>query len=181
MLGANLAQIPSWRKIMADENTPDLLELLKKPMSEFPDLPNLPPKKHFYGKLLGMTAGHSSQKQTPLYNFKIRITEPGKDVTASELATITDAGFSLSDYEVGANFYLTQNALKMLRAFLSSLGFPPNVSFYDNLKLDEVGNPTPDTQEAIRGLDVMFAVPQPGDNGRVFLGNVDNVVGVENK
>src|SRR5215467_7726930 len=144
---------------MADENTPDLLELLKKPMSEFPDLPQLPAKKHFYGKLLGVTAGLSSQKQTPYYNFKIRVTDPGKDVTQAELAVVTDAGFSLADYEAGANFYLTQSALKMLRAFLSSLGFPPNVSFYDNLKLDEVGNPTPDTQDAIKGLDVMFQVP----------------------
>lgn len=163
----------------ANEATPDLVELLKKPMSEFPDLPNLPPKKHFYGKLLGMTAGHSSNKGTPFYNFAIRITDPGKDVTASELSVVTEAGFTLADYQVGANFYLTQNALKMLRAFLTSLGFPPNVSFYDNLKLDEVGNPTSDSQDAIRGLDVMFAVPAAGDNGRVYLGNVDNLIGVK--
>ena len=164
---------------MADDNTPDLLELLKKPMSEFPDLPNLPSKKHFYGKLTGMTSGHSSQKGTPFYNFKIRVTDAGKDVTPAELKVVTDAGFSLADYEVGANFYLTQSALKMLRAFLTSLGFPPNVSFYDNLKLDDVGNPTDDTQDAIRGKDVMFAVPAPGDNGRVYLGNVDNLIGVD--
>lgn len=164
---------------MADEQTPDLLELLKKPMSEFPDLPNLPPKKHFYGKLTGVSAGLSSQKQTPFYNFKIRVTDAGKDVTETDLQAISDAGFSLADYEAGANFYLTQSALKMLRAFLTSLGFPPNVSFYDNLKLDEVGNPTTDTQEAIRGLDVMFQIPDPGDNGRVYLGNVNNCIGVD--
>lgn len=166
-------------QIMADENTPDLMDLLKKPMSEFPDLPSLPPKKHFYGKLLGMTAGHSSNKQTPFYCFNIRITEPGKDVTESELAVVTDAGFSLADYQVGSNFYLTQNALKMLRSFLTSLGFPPNVSFYDNLKLDDVGNPTSDSQDAIRGMDVMFQTPDKGDNGRVYVGNVDNLTGVK--
>jgi hypothetical protein len=163
---------------MADENTPDLLELLKKPMSEFPDLPNLPAKKHFYGKLLGMTAGHA-KTGVPFYNFAIRITDPGKDVTPAELAEINALGFTLSDYQVGSNFYLTQNALKMLRAFLTSLGFPPNVSFYDNLKLDEVGNPTSDTQEAIRGMDVMFQTPDKGDNNRVYLGNVDNLTGVK--
>lgn len=164
---------------MADETTPDLLELLKKPMSDFPNLPGLPPKKHFYGKLLSVTAGVSSQKGTPFYAFNIRITDPGKDVTAAELSAITTAGFSLADYEAAGNFYLTLKALPMLREFLDSLGFNSNVSFYDALKLDEVGNPTADTQDAIRGLDVMFRTPAAGDSGRVYLLGVENLKGIK--
>lgn len=156
----------------------NLIELLNKPLSDFPDLPNLPGQKWFYGKLTGVEAQHSRQKQTPFYHFSIRITDPGKDVTQAELAAITNAGFSLADYEAGANFYVTPNAMKMLRRFLSSLGFPENASFVEALALDpETGNPTAATQEKIRGRDVMFRTPQADDQKRVYLNNVDMISG----
>jgi hypothetical protein len=164
---------------MADEQTPvNLVDLLGKPMSDFPDLPNLPGMKWFYGKLLDVTADHSSQKKTPLYDFSIRITDPGKDVSAAELKAVTDAGFSLADYEAHAKFYLTPNALKMLRRFVTSLGFPPSVSFIEALALDPAtGNPTAETKEKILGRDVMFRTPAADDQGRVYLSNVDMVTG----
>ena len=156
----------------------NLIELLGKPMSDFPDLPNLPGMKWFYGKLLDITADHSSVKKTPLYDFSIRITDPGKDVTAGEIKAISDGGFSLSDYEAHAKFYVTPNALKMLRRFVTSLGFPPSVSFIEALALDPTtGNPTDATKEKLRGIDVMFRTPAADDQGRVFLSNVDMVTG----
>lgn len=164
---------------MAEEQTTDIIDLLKKPMDDFPDLPSLPPQKWFYGKLIGVTAGHSSKKETPLYNFEIRITEPGKDVTPAELNAIESEGFTLADYKAAANMYLTPNSLRMLRTFLSSLGFPTNVSFFENLRLDESGLPTQDTQDLIRGKDVTFRTPARGDNGRVYLGNVEQIQGVD--
>jgi hypothetical protein len=155
----------------------NLIELLNKPMSDFPDLPNLPGQKWFYGKLTGVAASHSRQKQTPLYDFGIRITDPGKDVTTADLAVITSKGFSLADYEAHALFYVTPNAMKMLRRFLTSLGFAESVSFVEALGLDQNGNPTAATQEKIRGRDVIFRTPAADDQKRVFLSNVDMISG----
>ena len=161
------------------DNPTDLRELLGKPMSDFPDLPNLPGQKWFYGKLLSMSAGHSSKKMTPLYRFTLRITDPGKDVTSAELKAVADAGFSLADYDVGADFYLTPNAMKMFRRLVTSLGFSENLSFIEALSLDDDCNPTQQTQEKIRGLDVMFRTPPADDQGRVFLNHVDMLTGVK--
>lgn len=159
--------------------TPDMLALLQQPMSDFPDLPSLPEKKTFYGKILSVAAGASEQKQTPRYSFELRITDQGKDVTERDLAEMKTAGFSLADYNATAHFYLTPGALKMLRSFMTSLGFPENVSFFENMKLSPEGVPTEATQELFRGRDIMFTTPRKGDNGRVYLGNVENCIGVK--
>ena len=160
--------------------TVDLRDLLNKPLSDFPDLPDLPAGKHFYGKLIGIKADHSRDKKTPFFNFSVRLTDPGEDVTDVEKNAITNAGFSLADYQCGANFYLTPNAMRILRRFLSSLGFPDSASFREALSLDpETGNPTPESVEKIRGLDVLVKLPAAGDNGRVYLQNVDRIDGVK--
>src|SRR5215471_14350638 len=159
------------RLIMA-EDVVDFRDLLNQPMSDFPDLPDLPAGKTFYGKLIQMTAGSSRNKGTPLFHFDVRLTDPGQDVPKESLAKITDAGFSLADYTVGADFYLTQNAMKMLRRFVSSIGFSPNVSFTEALHLAEDGTPTSETQDAIRGIDVMIKTPPLTDTGRVYTNNV---------
>jgi hypothetical protein len=156
----------------------NIAELLKKPMADFPDLPNLPGQKWFYGKLTGeIDAQHSRTNATPFYHIGIRITDPGKDVTPADLEPITAAGFSLADYDAGANFYVTPNAMKMLRRFLGSLGFPENVSFLEALKLDDNGNPTAATKEVLRGRDVIFRTPAADDQKRVFINSVDMLSG----
>lgn len=165
---------------MSDENTiVDFRDLLSQPASNFPDLPELPAQKHFFGKILGISAGHSSQKKTPLFHVSARLTDPGKDVEKETLDKIANAGFSLSDYEVGADFYLTPNAMKMFRRFTESLGFNPNVSFMESLKLAQDGNPTNETQELLRGMDVMIQTPAPADNGRVYAQNGCAISGVK--
>lgn len=158
---------------MTDETPVDLVDLLSKPMSDFPDRPNLPGGRTFYGKLISITAGNSRLKQTPLFHFAVRLTDPGKDVTAGEMEAIESAGFSLGDYPCGADFYLTPNSRTILRRFLTSLGFSSSNTFLENLKLDEAsGLPTEASQEAIRGLDVLIKTPPADDQGRVFLNNV---------
>src|ERR1051325_4455425 len=156
----------------------DLQDLLNKPMSEYPDMPNLPGAKHFYGKITGVLAGNSRQKGTPYYRFQVRLTDPGDDVTKEELDKIANAGFSLSDYEVYADMWLTPNSMRMLRRFVESLGFPPNASFRENLKLDDAGMPTAETLEAVRGLDVFCRTQAADDNGRVYS-NLDTISGVK--
>jgi hypothetical protein len=141
-------------------------------MNDFPDLPDLPAGKTFYGKLLSLSAGQSSQKLTPLFHFDVRITDPGADVSPDVIKKIADSGFSLSDYNVGADFYLTPNAMKMLRRFLGTLGFSSNVTFREALHLTEKGEPTQETQEIVRGKDVMIKMPQMNENGRVYTNNV---------
>jgi len=161
------------------ESPVDLRDLLNKPLSDFPDLPDLPGGKYFYGKLIGMTAGHSQQKQTPYFRFAVRLTDPGKDVTAAELQKIADGGFSLADYQVYSDFYLTPGAMRMFRRFLTSLGFPESASFMEALSLDsESGNPTSETIDKIRGLDVLCKTQAPADNGRVYS-NLDTISGVK--
>jgi hypothetical protein len=151
----------------------DFRDLLKQPMSDFPDMPDLPPAKTFYGKLIGMNADASSVKGTPFFHFDVRLTDPGKDVDEAMLKKIVDAGFSLADYTVGANFYLTPRAMTMFRRFVTSLGFSPNISFHEALRLnDETGEPTAETLEVIRGLDVMIKTPPMAENGRVYANNV---------
>lgn len=160
--------------------TPNLAELLDKPLGDFPDLPDLPGQRWFYGKLTGeVEPGHSRQKATPFFKFGVKVTDPGQDVTAAELDKIKSAGFALADYEAGATFYLTPDAMKMLRRFLTSLGFPENVSFRANMKLDADGNPTAETAEVFRDKDVMFRTQAATDQGRVYINNVDQIAGVK--
>jgi hypothetical protein len=162
---------------MADEFDPR--ELLEKPMSDFPDRPNLPGGKHFYGKLVSWAATHSKVKGTPGYHVGIRLTDPGQDVTKAELDIITNAGFSISDYEVGTDFWLTPGSMVFLRRFMVGIGFPENVSFKENLSLDDSMNPTPATIDKIRGIDVIVQTPPADEQGRVYTNNLDSVLGVK--
>ncbi len=163
------------------DDTVNLQELLDKPLGEFPDMPDLPAQKHFYGKLTGeVTPGHSRNKGTPFFKFGIKLTDPGNDVTQADLAAMRDLGFSLADYEAGADFYLTPGAMKMLRRFLGSLGFPvESVGTRATMKLDAEGYPTEATKDVFRGLDVLIRTPAAGTNGRVYLQNVEQIAGVK--
>lgn len=160
---------------MPNDEVVNFRDLLNQPMSDFPDMPDLPPQKTFYGKLISMTADRSREKQTPFFHFDVRLTDPGRDVDEASLKKLSDAGFSLADYPVGANFYLTQRAMTMFRRFVVSLGFSPNESFAEALKLNpDSGEPTPATQDIIRGLDVMIKTPPMAENGRVYTMNVSS-------
>ncbi len=164
---------------MSDTPTVNFLDLLKQPLSAYPDRPNLPGSKTFFGKLLSMEADSSTVKHTPLYRFRCRLTDPGQDVTADELKAISAAGFNLGDYEVFAEYYITPNAMSMFRRFVSTLGCPDSVSFVDFLKLDpETGIPTAETQEAIRGLDVIVKTQAADDKGRVYA-RLDTMAGIK--
>ena len=158
----------------------NLQELLDKSSLDFPDMPSLPEKKTFFGKLTGeVTAGHSKEKKTPFFHFGIKLTDAGKDVTPTDLAAVTAAGFSLGDYSCGVDYYLTPNAMVMFRRFCDSIGLDPNKSFREKLKLAQDGNPTSDTVELLRGIDVMCVTPEKGTNGRVYAANMDMVAGVK--
>jgi hypothetical protein len=164
---------------MSDPTEPvDLAGLLDKPMGEFLDLPDLPAKKTFYGKITGVYADRSSRKETPLYRFTAKLTDPGADVPAKVIEDLKKQGFTLSDYEASANFYLTPNAMKILRRFLETLGFSPAVSIRANMKIDTDGNPTAETQDVFRDRDVIIRTPEAADNGKVYLQNVDSMAGV---
>jgi hypothetical protein len=158
---------------MADE-TLNLRDLLEVPLTNFPDRPNLPAGKTFYGKLVTIVAGSSEQKETPYYGFEIRLTDPGNDVPQAAMKALSDAGFSLADYNCGARFYLTKGSMIFLRRFLLSLGFDENSSVRESLKLDDAWMPTPESQEIIRGRDVLIKTPPADDQGRVFLNNVNS-------
>lgn len=164
---------------MSDASDPiDLRDLLNKPLGDYPDRPNLPGAKTFFGKLVKVETDHSRQKKTPLFRFFARLTDPGKDVTQAEMKAVADAGFSLADYEVFAEYYVTPNAMPIFRRFVESLGFPPNVTFVESLKLDENCNPTQETQELIRGKDVICRTQAPDDQGRVFA-RLDSIQGTK--
>jgi hypothetical protein len=160
---------------MADEPV-DFRDLLSKPLGDFPDRPNLPGAKSFYGKLLSLGAGVSAQKGTPHFRFTVRLTDGGQDVKSTDLEKIAAAGFSLADYEVYSDFWLTPNSMPMLRSFLVSLGFPENATFKEVLKLNDFGEPTSDSQEAIRGLDVIVRTQNADENGRVYA-KLDRIAG----
>jgi hypothetical protein len=168
---------------MSDNNeTYDPRDLLSQPLSDFPDMPDLPAGKHFYGKLLGVKADRSTVKKTPLFDFAVRLTDPGEDVTEAEKAAIASSGCGLGDYTCGAKFYITPAAMTMFRRFLISLGFSESLSFKEQLSLDKDCNPTSETIDKIRGLDVIIKTPLPaGDNKRVFLNNVDTISGVKSR
>lgn len=157
----------------------DLRDLLSKTAGDFPDRPDLPAAKTFFGKLISVAADRSRQKQTPLLRFSVRLTDPGKDVTASEMERITKEGFTLADYDTTAEYYLTPAAMPMLRRFLETIGMGTNVSFIDFLKLDpQTCLPTSETQEVIRGQDVIARTQSLSENGRVYL-RLDSVAGVK--
>jgi hypothetical protein len=149
-------------------DTVDFRDLLSSPMSDYPDRPDLPPRVTIFGKLVSVEAMASSNKGTPGFTFHIRPTDVGRDVPTDWPKKIAAAGFSLSDYDLTADFWLTPKSMVMLRRFLVSLGFGENVTFRDALKLADDGAPTAETQEAIRGLDVMGRTEDAADNGRVY-------------
>lgn len=160
---------------MTDQEPVDLQGLLDTPMSDFPDRPDLPPRATFFGKLTSVEAIRSKEKQTPALTFHVRPVDPGPAVPSKWLEATRGAGFDLSDYDITADFWLTPNSMVMLRRFLNSLGFDPNATFRESLKLDQYGNPTQETQELIRGLDVIVQTPDKF-NDRVF-NRADSIVG----
>ncbi len=166
---------------MSDSNntTVDLRDLLDKPGTDFPDRPNLPGGRYFYGRLIGIEAGHSKNKQTPLFHFDVRLTDAGKDVLSEEMEKVTSAGYSLADFRCGRDFYLTPNAMPMLWGFLESLGFQRTSGLRDTLSLDRDGLPTSATVDKIRGRDVLIKTPPADDRGRVFINNVDSIAGIQ--
>ena len=156
----------------------NIQELLNSTSADYPDRPSLPEKRTFFGQLTGeIKADRSREKQTPFYHIGLRLTDAGKDVTQTDLAAITAAGFGLPDYECGVNFYLTPGAMPMLHRFCDSLGLDPNKSLREKLKLDSDGNPTQDTVEVLKGLPIMCRTPEKGTNGRVYAQNMDMVAG----
>lgn len=157
--------------------TVDLRELLSRPMSDFPDLPDLPPKSDFFGKIIGIQSKLSTNKGTPFFQIDARLTDPGPNVSAAALKKITDGGFSLADYNVYSEFYLTPKAMIMFRRFLTSLGFAENLNFIVALKLDENLNPTPATLEVLQGRDVSCRT-QDYYNGRV-MNKLDQMMGLK--
>lgn len=167
---------------MADENDPiNLQELLDSKDEDYPDRPELPEKCTFYGKLTGeIKADLSKNKQTPYYHIGIKLTDPDKSVPAAAMKAITDAGFNLSDYEAGVDFYLTPKSMVMFRRFCQSIGLPVDQTYREKLKLDAKGNPTKDTMDVLRDIDVVCRTPAKGDNGRVYILNMDMVSGRQN-
>lgn len=171
----------------------DLRDLLDRPLSDFPDRPNLPGGKHFYGKLAGLEASReTSEKATPFLRFTGRLTDPGEDVPKDEMAKLREMGFALSDYEFGRKFHITPGAMPFLRRFLVSLGASENVSFVKILALSPDYHPAnPETYaraitsqsiENIRGRDVLIKTPMPyGENRVVFLNNVDEIIGIKSR
>jgi hypothetical protein len=155
-----------------------LRDLLEKPSTDFPDTPDLPGGKTFFGKLLDMSSGFSRNKGTPHFRFNIRLTDPGKDVPVDWLDNLKKLGLSLGDYNTYQDFYLTPNAMKIFSRFSDSLGFDPNKSTRERFKLDENYNPTAETQDLIRGREVICTTQAKGDNGRVFL-NLDRIAGIK--
>ena len=150
-----------------DDDNVDLGELLRKPVSSFQRV-DLPAGVWFHGKLVSMEADVArNEKRTPFYRFHMRITEPGKDVPKKWLDELAATEFSLSDYDVISDFYLTGRALSALSNFVVSIGYSPNVNVFDVFKLDSDFKPTPETQEVIRGVDVMFRFEAAPD-GRVY-------------
>jgi hypothetical protein len=148
-------------------------------MSDFPDLPDLPEKSDFFGKIVGIQSKLSTQKQTPFFQIDAKLSDPGPNVSQAALKPIADGGFSLSDYTVNANFYLTPNAIRMFRRFLTSIGFAENLNFIVALKLDENLNPTPATLETLVGIDVVCRTQaRDAASGRVY-NNLDQMVGVK--
>lgn len=162
---------------MADDTeVVDFKELLQSPLSDFPDRPSLPAKSLFYGKLIGLGAGRSSQKQTPFLQFNVRLEEPGREVPPSALNSIQAAGFSLADYDAWSEFYITKSAMPMLRGFMDSIGLGGK-SFVEALKLDpETCAPTQESQDVVRGIDVVCYTGEKGENGRVY-GRLANIAG----
>lgn len=162
---------------MADENEAvDFRDLLSKPLGDFPDRPNLPGAKTFYGKLVSLSAGLSKAKGTPFFRFDVRLTDGGQDVKPTDLEPLVKGGFSLADYETFAEFYLTNGAMPMLRRFLQSIGFAEGTTFKEALRLSDNYEPTPESQEAIRGIDVICRTQAPDDQGRVF-NRLDSLMG----
>jgi len=157
----------------------DLRELLGKPSAEYPDLPDLPPTATFYGKLINVETGLSQKKGTPYFRFNVRLTDPGKDVPEASLDSVKASGFSLADFNVYADMWLTANAMRQFRRFLDSLGFPTNVRMDEMLKLNpENFNPTDETQELFRGRDVLVRTGAMSERGTVFR-NLDSIAGIK--
>lgn len=163
---------------MADDPV-NLGDLLNKPSSAYPDRPQLPGGKTFFGKLTGsIEAKESTVKGTPYYELGVRLTDPGKDIPPGALDALAKEGFSLADYDMVAQFYLTGKAMPMFRQFCDSLGLDESKTFIEKLALNpENYEPTADTTEILRGKDVIIRTQKADENGRVY-NRVDNIAGL---
>jgi hypothetical protein len=97
-------------------SAPDLNALLSMPLDDFKEPPAFPAGT-FYGTLLSYEYGKSRQKQTDYVRYHFRATEAGADLTPDELQ-----GVDLSNKKLYRDFYLTPDAIFMLKEFIVSCG-----------------------------------------------------------
>jgi len=75
-----------------------------------------------YSMLIGAHKfGESSKKKTPFVEFELSFIEAGADVDREALAEV-EAQKPLSERQHSATFYLTENAMFMLKEFLETVG-----------------------------------------------------------
>ncbi len=112
-------------------------------------------------------------------NFKF--IENSKDTCCYQLFILISKGSMVLTGSVQRNRkfnFAIPNAMPIFRRFVESLGFPPNINFVDALKLDPECNPTQDTQELVRGRDVICRTQPKDDKGRVY-NRFDSILGVK--
>lgn len=93
----------------------DFSKLLSKPV-ESAEKPKPKPAGTYFGQIEGYTLGESKEKKTPYVRFTASNLSPGDDVDRSQLE-----GVDLTKWKPTFDFYLTEDSLYRLRAFLESL------------------------------------------------------------
>lgn len=79
--------------------------------------------------ITGREFGKSSQKKTDFVKFKFKVLEPGADIEPEQLVDVNWANKTFD-----ADFYLTEDALKMLENFLKAAGVAEGLSLSEGIE-----------------------------------------------
>lgn len=142
-------------------SAPNFKDLLAKPVDQI-EKPKPVPPGTYNGVIKGFTFGESKDKKTPYVRFALAITGPGDDVDP-ELLT----GVDLSKKQLRRDYYITDDALFMLKDLVTSVGIDSSGRTLDSMIPELVNNPV-----------LIEVIQRSSQDGSEMYNDVKNLKGV---
>jgi hypothetical protein len=130
--------------------------------------PPVKPAGTYLGSIASYKFDLSSQKKTPYVRFELAGIQPGEDIDPDQMKEEDGTPIDLAKWKPGFEFYLTANALFMLKEFIEGFG---------NIQMS--GRELKEVLPELKGLPVMFeATLEQSDDGERFFNKTKNLKAV---